>query len=369
QEANHKGIQSELSQPPSGKTENPQRNPFKVLNEGPKPVLWKQISEERRPAEEKHWENKGIASTGEENVSFQGWRGKELPAGLKVKNRMAEKDGRPAEKDARERFNKAPEGERSEDCTRQGGDSDNSEGTRDSNAKCQKDQAPEGSDKDGISQLHSSTKNIEGTAGLSEGHSKDTAKVPRELGTGSQKSSSQAHENEDDVVFVCSQPGAGKLPPTRTSGEGKQRTIPSFPGFALQTETQSTAALHSQLTSQLKQKKATLATVNLQALPDRGERLLKQVQDLEGALDGLSLSIETSDVRGSSGDGTVLPQTDTGNPFSKPATADGARGVKPLSFHELPPSTLGLHGSAPAVGCSQNYSNLYGGEPSVTVRG
>lgn len=34
----------------------------------------------------------------------------------------------------------------------------------------------------------------------------------------------------------------------------------------------------------------TLATVNIQVLPDKGQRLLKQVQDLEAALSALNIS-------------------------------------------------------------------------------
>lgn len=39
---------------------------------------------------------------------------------------------------------------------------------------------------------------------------------------------------------------------------------------------------------------STLATVNTQLLPDKGERLLKQVQDLEAALSALNIS--TADI-------------------------------------------------------------------------
>lgn len=41
---------------------------------------------------------------------------------------------------------------------------------------------------------------------------------------------------------------------------------------------------------------STLATVNIRLLPDKGERLLKQVQDLEAALSALNVSTaETSE--------------------------------------------------------------------------
>lgn len=40
---------------------------------------------------------------------------------------------------------------------------------------------------------------------------------------------------------------------------------------------------------------STLAAVNIQLLPDKGERLLKQVQDLEAALSALNVSENTTE--------------------------------------------------------------------------
>ncbi|XP_070606136.1 transcription termination factor 2 [Erythrolamprus reginae] len=50
--------------------------------------------------------------------------------------------------------------------------------------------------------------------------------------------------------------------------------------------------LYSQLSAQLNQKQRTLKTVNMQALPDKGERLLKQVEELEAALSSLNIEAE-----------------------------------------------------------------------------
>ncbi|XP_077149704.1 transcription termination factor 2 isoform X2 [Ranitomeya variabilis] len=159
-------------------------------------------------------------------------------------------------------------------------------------------------------------------------------------------------EKDDDVVFVSSQPGREKT-------LGKQRTITSFPGFTPASEGQSAASLHSMLSVQLQQKKATLASVNLKALPDGGVRLMKQVQELEDALGSLSLSTEA--VTQSGNDQKTRPklQPIPGPPPSRDVLAEGQRGVKPLSFHELPPSTLGLQG----LTLSQNYSSLYSVTP------
>ncbi|XP_066124271.1 transcription termination factor 2 isoform X8 [Saccopteryx bilineata] len=63
-------------------------------------------------------------------------------------------------------------------------------------------------------------------------------------------------------------------------------------GVSKKVEPSDLAARHAYLTSQLKQKKSTLASVNIQVLPDRGQKLLKQIQELEEALSALNLSPE-----------------------------------------------------------------------------
>uniref|UniRef100_A0A8B9Z7U8 Transcription termination factor 2 n=1 Tax=Buteo japonicus TaxID=224669 RepID=A0A8B9Z7U8_9AVES len=78
--------------------------------------------------------------------------------------------------------------------------------------------------------------------------------------------------------------------PSGKAGKSMQGT--SLPGAAPLHHvegTQDPKALHNHLVVQLKQKKSTLATVNIQLLPDKGERLLKQVQDLEAALGALNV--------------------------------------------------------------------------------
>uniref|UniRef100_A0A8C0JDK3 Transcription termination factor 2 n=1 Tax=Chelonoidis abingdonii TaxID=106734 RepID=A0A8C0JDK3_CHEAB len=123
--------------------------------------------------------------------------------------------------------------------------------------------------------------------------------VPGERKCANQNSNS----DEGEVVFVSSELGKdypdgsvldlqqGEV--RERSGKSEQRIFSSSSGVATslqKEETLDTKALQNHLTVQLKQKKSTLATVNVQALPDKGERLLKQVQDLEAALSALSLS-------------------------------------------------------------------------------
>uniref|UniRef100_A0A8D2LUB8 Transcription termination factor 2 n=1 Tax=Varanus komodoensis TaxID=61221 RepID=A0A8D2LUB8_VARKO len=59
-------------------------------------------------------------------------------------------------------------------------------------------------------------------------------------------------------------------------------------------ESMDSQVLHRQLSAQLREKQRTLKLVNVQALPDKGERLLKQVHELETALGSLNLEAEGS---------------------------------------------------------------------------
>ncbi|XP_078415780.1 transcription termination factor 2 isoform X1 [Cetorhinus maximus] len=103
----------------------------------------------------------------------------------------------------------------------------------------------------------------------------------------------------------------------KTNISNGQRTITMFPGFectSAPTETKKTVALHNQLTAQLKQKKNTLRTVNVAALPDKGQRLINQVQDLEDALSALCLSVTDDSEKGEETRNSQI------NPFDKSGT-------------------------------------------------
>uniref|UniRef100_A0A8B9LQX7 Transcription termination factor 2 n=1 Tax=Astyanax mexicanus TaxID=7994 RepID=A0A8B9LQX7_ASTMX len=102
-------------------------------------------------------------------------------------------------------------------------------------------------------------------------------------------------DEDDDVQLVSVQPGPVQASQTPT--RQVQKTLTSYAGFQPASKVKSKEdprALHSQLTSQLKQKKATLSAVNVSALPDKGERLKSQVKQLEEALDTLSLTSSSS---------------------------------------------------------------------------
>ncbi|XP_034645672.1 transcription termination factor 2 isoform X2 [Trachemys scripta elegans] len=191
------------------------------------------------------------------------------------------------------------------------------------------------------------------------------------------------NSDEGEVVFVSSKLGKDQSDGSvldlqqgevreRTSEKSEQRIFSSSSGVATslrKEETLDTIALQNHLTVQLKQKKSTLATVNVQALPDKGERLLKQVQDLEAALSALSLSTAESAEKGNS---VISDNQEESlcNPFSR-TTTEPPRTVhlkNPQPFQDsLAKTSLGLHGcsSAPSLGPSQYYSHVYGANSSV----
>ncbi|KAL6054521.1 hypothetical protein STEG23_029848 [Scotinomys teguina] len=76
------------------------------------------------------------------------------------------------------------------------------------------------------------------------------------------------------------------------SDQHVQRQTPTASGVSKKGGSSDPAAQRANLTTQLRQKKGTLAAVNIQALPDKGQKLLKQIQALEDALSALALSPE-----------------------------------------------------------------------------
>ncbi|XP_036199837.1 transcription termination factor 2 isoform X2 [Myotis myotis] len=119
---------------------------------------------------------------------------------------------------------------------------------------------------------------------------------------GERREADTSSGEEDDVVFVCSQPRIPSFLDT-TSDSQKKENLP-FPGQTVQrkispassvsrkVEPSDPASQRAHLTTQLKQKKSTLASVNIQVLPDKGQKLLKQIQELEETLSALALSPE-----------------------------------------------------------------------------
>ncbi|XP_027722579.1 transcription termination factor 2 [Vombatus ursinus] len=147
----------------------------------------------------------------------------------------------------------------------------------------------------------------------------------------------------------------------------ESRSVPGFTKTLKKVEPLDPMAQRLHLEAQLKQKKSTLATVNIQALPDKGDRLLKQVQDLEAALNALSLAAVTSTEQGSNKERDAYDHL-LCNPSTK-TTAEAPRVVppKPLQLqgsHPLGGSLVHAPNQASVGGPSEHYGgkvHLYGG--------
>ncbi|XP_031438662.2 transcription termination factor 2 [Clupea harengus] len=138
-----------------------------------------------------------------------------------------------------------------------------------------------------------------------------------------------------------------------------QKTLTSFflPASQLKGQEKDPRALHSQLTAQLKQKKATLSVVNVSALPDKGERLRSQVKDLEDALDSLSLTplTEPESLDEVKEEQKPSPVPSQSNPFGRPGGVILLPDAPALSPHEA----TGALGLSP----SQGYSQMFRADP------
>ncbi|XP_075416089.1 transcription termination factor 2 isoform X2 [Tenrec ecaudatus] len=103
----------------------------------------------------------------------------------------------------------------------------------------------------------------------------------------------------EDVIFVSSRPGkplrdltldSQKKDSLKLPHQTEQRKISPNSGVLNKAESSDPAAQRVYLTTQLRQKQSTVASVNLQALPDKGQKLFEQIRALEEALGTLSLS-------------------------------------------------------------------------------
>uniref|UniRef100_A0A8C2VUB8 Transcription termination factor 2 n=2 Tax=Chinchilla lanigera TaxID=34839 RepID=A0A8C2VUB8_CHILA len=185
------------------------------------------------------------------------------------------------------------------------------------------------------------------------------------LSLGEAASSSDDSE-EDDVALASGRPESPLLFASTMDKEKKdnlplpdqsaQRKIPIATSISSKVEPSSSAAQHVYLTTQLRQKKSTLASVNIQALPDKGEKLLKQIQVLEEALGALTLSPEQGANENSNA------QASKQSNFTKAAT-DPPQVVpaQPLPGHDLQPlGSLGLKAACQgAAGGPRNQDHYY----------
>ncbi|GAA6089582.1 transcription termination factor 2 [Tachysurus ichikawai] len=166
-------------------------------------------------------------------------------------------------------------------------------------------------------------------------------------------------DDDDDVQLVSVHPGCQQI----SSGPAAplQKTLTSYPGFQLMSkginQEDDPTAVHNQLTAQLKQKKATLSSVNVSALPDKGERLKSQVKQLEDALEALSLTgVALNGSQDVASDAEKDLKASHSNPFNR-AGGTVFLPEAPVQFQPNPStSSLGLQ-------LSQGYTQAYGVNP------
>ncbi|NXL83199.1 TTF2 factor, partial [Alectura lathami] len=160
--------------------------------------------------------------------------------------------------------------------------------------------------------------------------------------------------------------------PAGTSEKSLQETsVPGAVPLLHVKRPQDPKALRNHLEAQLKQKKNTLATVNIQVLPDKGQRLVKQVQDLEAALSALNISTTDTTGKGEDGASSGCCEEPLPNPFGRPGST---KLITPLPIRDHKAGTSSgshSHPSAAALGSSEYFGhgfrmnpgvqNLYGG--------
>ncbi|XP_015732035.1 transcription termination factor 2 isoform X2 [Coturnix japonica] len=176
----------------------------------------------------------------------------------------------------------------------------------------------------------------------------------------------------DEVVLVDSSSDEGE---PEKSVEGLQPSVASAGASGKSTQEMSllgaAASLHMEgpqdpkalcnhLEIQLRQKKSTLATVNIQMLPDKGQRLLKQVQDLEAALSALNISTTDTTEKGENSASSGCREEPLPNSFSRPGGTKLIPAL-PLGDHKAATSLSShSHPSAAALGSSQYFGHSFG---------
>ncbi|XP_059198691.1 transcription termination factor 2 [Centropristis striata] len=172
----------------------------------------------------------------------------------------------------------------------------------------------------------------------------------------------QDDDDDDDVVVVSVKPATNKTAPVAAV----QKTLTTFAGFQpaskVKARQQDPQGLHSMLSAQLQQKKSILSTVNVAALPDKGDRLRSQVKELEDALESLSLTAATQPGSQSGHNSSdASPGSSQVNPFSR----QGGTILIPPTLRMQGPSQHQASSSSLGLQLSQGYTQTYGADSQV----
>ncbi|XP_043987768.1 transcription termination factor 2 isoform X2 [Gambusia affinis] len=312
--------------------------------EGEKKTVKASYNAEGRPRSQKE-NTEAVAAgvgarEGRKSSAPETYRGKLLPAGMKVTKRISSEESSKSKADGVDKVGKSSAEE---------GESEKNISTRDIEKICQI--CPD---------LH---KNIpqeatnSQTSSLSQNEPTAEKSLAQSVPGRSSHVKTETHQEEedDDVVLVSVKPAARQTPPASST---VQKTITSFPGFQSAAQVGDPKVTRCLLSAQLQQKKATLSSVNVAALPDKGERLRLQVKELEDALESLSLAAaaqpEPAEESGSSGSaaGSARPVV---NPFSRPG------GTVLLPFAPVPgPVRHKASGSSVGIQLSQGNAQTFG---------
>ncbi|CAI5655263.1 transcription termination factor 2 isoform X2 [Oreochromis niloticus] len=376
----------------------PVRNPFKAPSQADKDSEWRKLQNNRHEEKEASHKAEGRASYQKENERQQGagveekaddkhrssdtYRGKQLPLGMKLKKRVSnEENNSPKENSVEKRTekiqdtpeqNRIKQGEEEKGISSSSVKTVHSESSNKHQLKTINQTAPvshrnltqQPSDAE-TSQVKETKQILEKSSCTHASRDSDSSRSPipdkPTQSESSQPNSPENNDDDDDVVLVSVKPAPQKTPPVSTV----QKTLTNFPGFQpasnIKKPVENPKGLQNLLTVQLQQKKATLSSVNLEALPDKGDRLRTQVKELEEALESLSLTAasqpESEKACSSTDSGFSTTQM---NPFSRQGGTIllPAPPAPALHHHQASGGSLGLQ-------LSQGYSQMYGAYPQA----
>uniref|UniRef100_A0A8C9Y2X4 Transcription termination factor 2 n=1 Tax=Sander lucioperca TaxID=283035 RepID=A0A8C9Y2X4_SANLU len=364
----------------------PVQNPFKVSSKTDKDSEWRRMQrgggDEKRTefkdseASQKAESREGCQKENVESVdagveeeeagklnSAESYRGKQLPPGMKLKKRVSDEERNSIKANNVEKMTDTVQDKTKENQKAEKRISNSSvkavhpEKTDQTSQNSHKD--PPHQPTNGKTCLVEPTdptvkKSITKSAPASRS-SDTTRNLASTKPTQSESSQTKIHQDDDDdddddVVVVSVKPATQKTPPVTAI----QKTLTNFAGFQpgskMKVQQEVPKGMHSLLTAQLQQKKATLSVVNVAALPDKGERLRTQVKELEDALESLSLTAASQP-----GNSLTVHQV-------KPFNRQGGTILLPAlpapgpSQHQASGSSLGLQLTNPQVA-----GGLYGG--------
>ncbi|XP_010769266.1 transcription termination factor 2-like, partial [Notothenia coriiceps] len=356
----------------------PVLNPFKAGGKTDKDSEWRRMhrgGDEEKDGKPSHkaegregYQKENVEVAGEKVNQEDSYRGKPLPPGMKVKKRVSDEERNSSEASGLENNTDKVQDKTKERHPKQG---ETEETVSTSDVKAAHPQKVHTTLQDPLKELPQHPN--KGKASLVE-QTKPTVKetvskpistqiTPVSSGSDNTRNPTSTKptqpDDDDDVVVVSVKPATQKSP----SVAAVQKTLTTFAGFQPKVKGQQEVpkGLHSLLSAQLQQKKATLSVVNLAALPDKGERLMTQVKELEDALESMSLAAASQpEAEAGRKSAAACPISSQMNPFARQGgtillPAPPAPG---LYQHGASGSSLGLQ-------LSQGHPHMHGGMSEV----